>query len=207
MAVYKENGGTWRVLYRYTDWTGERKQSTKRGFQTKRDALAWEREQQQKLTSDLDMTFASFIETYTNDLQSRLKENTWATKEYIINHKLLPYFAKRKICEITPKEVIAWQNEMLNYKDEKGNAYSPVYLKTLHNQLSAIFNHAVKYYNLRENPAAKVGNMGKSKNKEMEFWTKEEYLKFADVMMDRPVSFYAFEVLYWTGIRVGELLA
>lgn len=207
MAVYKENGGTWRVLYRYTDWTGERKQSTKRGFQTKRDALAWEREQQQKLTSDLDMTFASFIETYTNDLQSRLKENTWATKEYIINHKLLPCFAKRKICEITPKEVIAWQNEMLNYKDEKGNPYSPVYLKTLHNQLSAIFNHAVKYYNLHENPAAKVGNMGKSKNKEMEFWTKEEYLKFADVMMDRPVSFYAFEILYWTGIRVGELLA
>lgn len=207
MAVYKENGGTWRVLYRYTDWTGERKQSTKRGFQTKRDALAWEREQQQKLTSDLDMTFGSFVESYTNDLQSRLKENTWATKEYIINNKLLPYFGKRKICEITPKEVIAWQNEMLNYKDEKGKPYSPVYLKTLHNQLSAIFNHAVKYYNLRENPAAKVGNMGKSKNKEMEFWTKEEYLKFADVMMDRPVSFYAFEVLYWTGIRVGELLA
>lgn len=207
MAVYKENGGTWRVLYRYTDWTGERKQSTKRGFQTKRDALAWEREQQQQLTSDLDMTFGSFVESYTKDLQSRLKENTWATKEYIINNKLLPYFAKRKISEITPKEVIAWQNEMLNYKDEKDKPYSPVYLKTLHNQLSAIFNHAVKYYNLRENPAAKVGNMGKSKNKEMEFWTKEEYLKFADVMMERPISFYAFEVLYWTGIRVGELLA
>ena len=103
--------------------------------------------------------------------------------------------------------MIAWQNTMLNYKDEKGKPYSPVYLKTLHNQLSAIFNHAVKYYNLRENPAAKVGNMGKSKNKEMEFWTKEEYLEFADVMMDRPVSFYAFEILYWTGIRVGELLA
>ena len=49
--------------------------------------------------------------------------------------------------------------------------------------------------------------MGKKKNREMLFWTKEEYLKFADVMMDKPQSFYAFEMLYWCGIREGELLA
>lgn len=36
---------------------------------------------------------------------------------------------------------------------------------------------------------------------------KEEYLKFAEVMMDKPQSYYAFEVLYWCGIREGELLA
>ena len=41
----------------------------------------------------------------------------------------------------------------------------------------------------------------------MKFWTKEEYKKFSDEMMDKPVSFYAFEVLYWCGIREGELLA
>ena len=41
----------------------------------------------------------------------------------------------------------------------------------------------------------------------MDFWTKEEYLKFAEAMMDKPVSYYAFEMLYWTGIREGELLA
>ena len=41
----------------------------------------------------------------------------------------------------------------------------------------------------------------------MLFWTKEEYLKFADAMMDKPKSFYAFELLYWCGMREGELLA
>ena len=51
---------------------------------------------------------------------------------------------------------------------------SPVYLKTIHNQLSAIFNHAVRYYNLRGNPAAKAGNMGSEERTEMLFWTKEE---------------------------------
>ena len=149
MAVYKEEKtNTWKVYYRYTDWKGERKQTTKRGFATKREALAWEREQLNKTQADLDMTFASFVETYTADMKSRIKENTWHTKDHILRTKILPYFGKRKICEIQAKDIIAWQNEMLKGKDKNGKPYSPVYLKTLHNQLSAVFNHAVKYYGL-----------------------------------------------------------
>ena len=45
MAVYQEKDkGTWRVVFRYTDFTGERKQTQKRGFKTKREATAWEHE-------------------------------------------------------------------------------------------------------------------------------------------------------------------
>ena len=208
MAVYKEEKtNTWRAVYRYTDWNGERKQTQKRGFKTKREAQAWEREQLNKTSADLDMTFRSFVDLYTADMKTRLKENTWLTKENIIQKKILPYFGKRKISEITTKDVIAWQNELLAYRDEKRKPYSATYLKTLHNQLSAIFNHAVRFYELRSNPAAKAGNMGSEERKEMLFWTKEEYKKFAFEMMDKPVSFYAFEMLYWCGIREGELLA
>ena len=49
--------------------------------------------------------------------------------------------------------------------------------------------------------------MGKPKSREMLFWTKAEYLKFAEAMMDKPLSYYAFEMLYWCGVREGELLA
>ena len=206
MAVYKE-GSTWRAVYRYTDWQGQRKQTQKRGFLTKREALAWEREQLNKKKADLNMTFSSFVDRYSEDVKNRLKENTWQTKEHILRTKILPYFGSRKINEIQPKDVIAWQNEMINSRDVNGKAYSSVYLKTLHNQLSALFNHAVKYYGLHDNPAAKVGNMGKERSREMLFWTQEEYAKFADEMMDKPVSYYAFEMLYWCGIREGELLA
>ena len=208
MAVYKEEKtNTWRAVYRYTDWTGEKKQTQKRGFKTKREAQAWEREQLHKASADLDMTFKSFVEQYTADMQTRIKENTWATKEHIIRTKLIPYFGKQKMSSITAQQIITWQNELMNYKDENGKPLSPVYLKTINNQLSALFNHAVKYYNLRENPCKKAGSMGKKKNREMLFWTKEEYLKFAEVMMDKPLSYYAFEMLYWCGIREGELLA
>ena len=208
MPVFKnEDNGTWYVMARYVNWKGERKQKCKRGFATKKEAQEWERMFLLQNASDLDMSFEAFTELYIRDVKTRLKENTWLTKEHIIRTKILPYFGKLKISEISTKEVIAWQNEMLAYRDEKKKPYSQTYLKTLHNQLSAIFNHAVRYYELRSNPAAKVGNMGSEEHKEMLFWTKEEYLKFADAMMDKPVSYYAFEILYWCGLRMGELLA
>lgn len=208
MAVYKESkNNTWRVIYRYIDWTGERKQSQKRGFQTKREAQAWEREQLNKLGADLDMTFQNFVERYKEDRRNRIKDSTWESKDHIIRTKLLPYFGRLKMSSITPQQIIRWQNELINYRDKNGKPYSPVYLKTIQNQLSAIFNHAVRYYNLKENPCVKAGSMGKKKSHEMLFWTKDEYLKFIDAMMDKPLSFYAFEMLYWCGIREGELLA
>lgn len=208
MPAYKnKDNGSWYVVTQYTDWKGERKSKCKRGFETKREALEWEHKFQQQSAADMDMTFGAFVEIYTKDLKVRLKENTWLTKEHIIQTKILTYFGKRKISEITTKDVIAWQNELLAYRDEKHKPYSQTYLKTLHNNLSAIFNHAVRFYELRTNPAAKAGNMGNEERKEMLFWTKAEYQKFSEAVMDKPISFYAFEVLYWTGIREGELLA
>ena len=205
MPVFKnENNGTWYVMSRYVNWKGERKQKCKRGFATKRKAQEWERIFQLQNSSDMDMNFDAFTELYIRDMKSRLKENTWMTKEHIIRTKILPYFGKLKISEISTKEIIAWQNEMLAYRDDKRKPYSQTYLKTLHNQLSAIFNHAVRYYELRSNPAAKAGNMGSEEHKEMLFWTKEEYKRFAEEMMDKPLSYYAFQLLYWCGIRSGD---
>ena len=208
MSVYKNaDNGTWYAMCWFTDWKGERKQKCKRGFATKKEAQTWEREFLMQKQADVSMTFESFVSLYEKDVKPKLKLNTWLTKESIIKKKILPYFAKRKLSEITAKDVIDWQNEMRGLTDTKGNPYSTTYLKTVHNQLSALFNHAIKYYGLQSNPAAKAGNMGSEERKEMLFWTKAEYLRFADAMMDKPMSYYAFEMLYWCGIREGELLA
>ena len=201
MSIYKDNvTGKWRVVYRYTDWTGKTKQTSKRGFPTKREAQMWEHEQMLKHDAKLDMTFASFCEIYVEDKKERIRDNTWGTKNNIARTKILPYFGERKIAEIEPKDVIAWQNHLLAFKRANGKGYSASYLRKIHSQLSAIFNHAVDFYHLPSNPAQKAGNIAIEEYKEMLFWTKEEYLKFADVMMDKPVSYYAFEMLYWCGI-------
>ena len=208
MGAFKnKKNGTWYVQFRYTDWKGERQQKLKRGFATKREAQEWERQFLMSKRADINMTFEQFAKLYERDIKPKLKLNTWITKESIIQKKILPYFGKRKLSEITARDIICWQNEIRELKDWHGKPLSATYLKTVHNQLSAIFNHAIRYYGLQVNPAQRAGNMGKEERKEMLFWTREEYTKFSDAMMDKPMSFYAFEMLYWCGIREGELLA
>lgn len=208
MAAFKnKDNGTWYVQFRYTDWKGDRQQKLKRGFATKKEAQAWEREFLMEKQADINMSFESFVALYEKDIKPKLKLNTWLTKESIIQKKILPYFRNRKLSEITAKDIINWQSEIRELTDCHGRPLSKTYLKTVHNQLSAIFNHAIRYYGLQVNPAQKAGNMGMEERKEMQFWTREEYTRFSEAMMDKPISYYAFEMLYWCGIREGELLA
>lgn len=209
MPAYKdEKRGTWFVQCRIKTWDNKTKSTTKRGFKTKREALQWEREFLLKQAGSNEMLFSDFVEVYKNDRLPRLKESTAEIKLSIIEKRILPYFKDKPLNEITSTDVLQWQNVLLNYKNEVTNKpFSKSYLKTVHNQLTAIFNHAVRFYNLPTNPARIVGNMGSEKEIQMKFWTLEEYKRFSEVMMDKPVAYYAFQVLYWCGLRLGEMLA
>jgi integrase len=203
-VIKNQKSNTYEVRTYYKDWTGVRKQKTKRGFKRKCDAQEWERAFKLKENLSLDMYFEDFVDLYLNDIKSRIKYNTWLTKKHIVEKKILPYFSKKKLQEIKPSDIRQWQNTMMNYRNKQGEGYSQVYLKTIHNQLSAILNHAVNFYDLKSNAARKAGSMGKERTKEMLFWTKEEYMKFIEAVADKPISFYAFEILYWCGVRMGD---
>ena len=205
MAVIKnKKTNTYEVRTYYKDWTGARKQKTKRGFKRKCDAQDWERAFKLKENRSLDMTFGDFVNIYLNDIKPRIKYNTWLTKKHIVDKKILPYFTDRKLQEIKTADIRQWQNTIMNHRDANGKGYSQVYLKTIHNQMSAILNHAVNFYDLKSNVARKAGSMGKEKSKEMLFWTKEEYTQFIEAVADKPISFYAFEIFYWCGLRMGD---
>lgn len=193
--------GKWLIQYRYTDWQGKRRKSTKRGFATKREAEEWLRNFLITQKADFDMKFEDFWKMYCADMETRLREHTMRTKKYIVELKILPYFGDKRVNDITAADIRQWQNELIKM------GYSPTYLKTINNQLSAIFNYAVRYYDLKSNPCVKAGSMGKSKAEEMDFWTGEEFRKFIDSVMNKRLSYMAFMTLYWTGMRMGELLA
>lgn len=195
--------GTWYSSFYYTDWTGKRKKKKKEGFKTQKDAKAFEREFLERSQASPEMTFKTLVNLYLEDCKSRLKPTTYSNKEYVIHTKLLPYFGGVAINKIEPATVRMWQNEFINHE----NNYSPTYLKTINNQLSAIFNFAMRYYKLPSNPARICGSMGKKNAESMTFWTKDEFSKFLGYISDNPASKVMFELLFWTGIRTGELLA
>lgn len=210
MSAHKDNErNTWTAAFYYEDWTGERRKKQKRGFKTKREAQEWERSFLDRKAETLDMTFSDFVELYSEDMKPKLRWNTWLTKEYIVKEKLIPYFGRRKMNEIKASDIIKWQNTLMDMKDDDGKPlYSRKYLKTIQAQLSCIFNHAVRLYELKKNPVHAAGPIGGDERTiEMKIWTKEEYKTFSEAISDNVESFTAFEILYWGGLRLGEMLA
>ena len=210
MPAYKytlKNGKTmWYAAFTYTDWTGKNRHTCKRGFKTQREAKEYESSilNQQKTTSDI--LFSSLVENYMEDMKNRLKPTTMENKRNIIENKLLPYFSRLKVCDIDTIKVRKWQNELLSFRDENGKPYSQTYLKTCNNQLSAIMNYAVTHYNLAANPCRAAGSIGKSKAGRMNYWTQKQYELFSQNIQKSAIRL-AFDILFYTGMRSGELLA
>lgn len=201
MRAYRDGSGAWYIQYRYTTLEGVVKKSCKRGFRTKKEAEEWYRTFLDKENRSCDMLFRAFVEIYIKDMSARLREYTMITKVYIIKDKILPVFGGKKLNQISAADIRAWQSNLIR------QGYSPTYLRTIQNQLSTIFNYAVRYYGLAENPCRRAGSMGKNRADEMQFWTREEFEKFHDCIMDKRISWLAFEILFWTGMRIGELMA
>lgn len=203
MPAYKdEKRGTWYCKFYYTDYEGKSRQKYKRGFALKREAEAWEREFLQNVSYQPDMPFSAFYDLYLKDVSPRLRAHTIQTKTYRVKNHILPFFGDLKLNEIDALTIRQWQNDRLKHIE------SLTYLKNLQKDLSAIFNHAVRFYNLKQNPCRLAGQPMKAdeKTQPIRFWTLDEYSRVIDCIDDIKAR-TAVNLLYWSGMRKGELLA
>ena len=203
MPVYKDKErDTWFCKFNYKDWRDETKTKLKRGFRTKKEAQEWEREFLQVQQADMDMEFSKFVDVYFTDKAPRLKERTIETKRIMLDTRIIPYFGKLRMNAIKPADIMKWQNDMMD------QGYKPTYLRMLQNQVTAVFNHAERFYGLKDNPCKKIDKMGKANARELNFWTKEEYDRFIQNFDEKEEMYrLMYQMLFWLGCRVGELLA
>lgn len=199
-AFYDETTKSWFCKFYYQDYTGARKQKKKRGFKLQRDAKEWERSFLEKQQGSPNMTFQALSEIYMEDAEHRMRKTSITGNRNLLDGHILPYFKDLRIDEIKPATIRAWQNDMLK-KD-----LSDSYLRRINILLSTVLNYAVKYHGLQINPARPAGKIGSVKNHKMDFYTKEEFEKFIS-SVNNPEAYTAFLVLYWTGLRIGELFA
>lgn len=199
MPAYKDEvKSTWYVQFYYQDWQGKNVKKRKRGFKTKREALAWESEFKNSVDVNMNITLAEFVEIYFQDKSGELKERSIKNKRYMLERHVIPYLGKRRMDEITPSDVINWQKVMR----EKG--YKPTYLRMVNNQLVALFTHAHNIYNLENSPCKKVKKMGKSDADKLSFWTKQDFDLFMATVDKRDRYYLIFMILFWTGCREGD---
>ena len=198
MAYKEKDTKKWTAQWFETSARGEKKKRRKRGFETKREALEYERQKKLNNSRSMDMKLSEFMEVYFEDKQNELKERTMKNKRYMMEQHIIPYFGNQMMSEITAGQIIQWQNEM----QTKG--FSEAYLRMIQNQLTCLYTHASKIYDLHANPCKKVKRMGSSDNRSLDFWTVDEYQKFIQTMEPGTRYYLIFEILFWTGCRIGD---
>lgn len=202
MPAYKDKErGTWYCSFHYRDYTGAYKRKVKRGFKTKREAVDYEASFREHGRKDPTMKYAAFAEEYLDDCSRRLKPTTFAQKVSLERGKIIPVFGKTSLADITAIKVRAWQNDLIT-----DGEYADTTLRRMHAEFSAAMNFAVRYYGLQDNPCKLAGAMGSGVADEMKIWTQEQFEQF--MQHEKKLSYrLAISMLYWTGMRAGELLA
>ena len=198
MAYREKDTKKWTAQWFETNVMGEKKKRRKRGFETKREALEFERSKKLSNERSMDMKLSNFIEIYFSDKQNDLKDRTIKNKRYMMQQHIVPYFGNQMMSEIKASQIIQWQNEI----QKKG--YSDSYLRMIQNQLTSLFTHAAKIYDLPVNPCKKVKRMGNSDSRSLNFWTLDEYKQFIQTMEPGTRYYLMFEMLFWTGCRIGD---
>lgn len=198
MAYKEKDTKKWTAQWFETNAKGEKKKRRKRGFSTKKEALEYERQKKLNSSRSMDMKLSEFMEVYFDDKQNELKERTMKNKRYMMEQHIIPYFGNQMMSEISASQIIQWQNEM----QTKG--FSESYLRMIQNQLTSLFTHASRIYDLHTNPCKKVKRMGNSDSRSLDFWTTEEYQQFIQTIEPGTRYYLIFEILFWTGCRIGD---
>lgn len=218
MPQYKyrvKKGIKWMAKFNYADpKTKEIITEYKRGFDNKREAKEYEERFLEELESSrkdenipYERTYGEVFDEYlASHKRADMKESSLETKFNIFNSHIFPTFKEKLISDITDDDIAAWQAKLKAQKMPNGKYYSKAYLRTIQSQFNSIINYAYSKGYLKQNPLADIKNMG-IKDKRVEFWSNAEYEKFAYEAMNYPEFYYAYEVLYWCGLREGEMLA
>ena len=193
---------------------GEIKEVKVSGFKTKRDAqekvseLLAESKQAQKLyeatrqtAESEDLTFEEMFALFMNHKKNVYKTSSHYEFTQIAERKILPTFGKRKVSEITKRDILLWQDEL------SAQGFSYDYKCKLRGFLSNFFKFAMLYYNLPFNPVAAVPSFKRTApKKEMHIWTLEQFQKFCSVILEEKWRLF-FSFAYFTGCRRGEIVS
>ncbi len=201
MPTYKDpKRNTWYCKFMYTNWKGERCQKLKRGFKLQREAKQYEAEFIAKYQYDNQTTFKAIANDYLEEITPRRRQTTVHTYENALIHHITPFFGNMAIGDITEKNYIIWQNELL----QKG--FSDIYTHKIDTVFRTVYKFGAKRCGVRENPLEGVEKVGKGNVHSLNFWTLKEYNTFIQYI-ESPVIHAAFDLLYYCGLRIGELLA
>lgn len=205
MSATREDNRTYTVQFRYVDiLTGQSKTYKKRGFPSLSAAKKHEASKRLELATNTgaEYTWNELCDIFLESKKGKIKDRTYINYKNMFTSQIYGIFGSMKAKNINAFVVEAWQKELL------AKGFKNAYLNKLQQTVSSIMNFAVARTIMPINPLKVVGfikNVNEPK-KEMAYWTYEDYCKFQSVISDEETKLI-FEILYFTGIRIGEFQA
>lgn len=186
--------------------TGKRKQITRRGFDTKKEAelAAHQMEieiENETFVRETDVLFKNFITDYLHIIaEPSVKASTFRGYKSVVEKRLIPKFGHMKLKDITPKIISSFYNELLK------EGLTEEFIHYLHAILKNASQTAVDWKHIKNNFMNNV-KAPKMKKKKVETWSIDECNQFLDRMREQKDHiFMLYYLAIYTGMRRGELL-
>jgi integrase len=208
--VYRR-GETWTYVVDIGhDATGRRRQTSKGGFPTKKDAqaalnVALNSLQQGTYVEPTTITVDHFLrDKWLPAAKTTIRPTTYSSYEIHVRVYLGPAFGHLRLHQITPLAINAFYGELL--KGWNGRAVlSPASVRRIHATLHRALRDAVRWQLMARNPAG-AADPPRARRPEMKVWTPAQlHIFLADAAGDRYYTLWLFYIL--TGVRRGEALA
>lgn len=198
-CYYDENTKSWYCKFNYTDWDGQSRQKMKRGFQKKKDAKDWESRFIASRKYDSKTTIGKITTDFLQEITPRRRYTTISNYQNAFKNHINPHFEDLPIGALTEKHVVEWQNQLIT------SGLADTYINKLDTIFRTVYKFGARRCKILDNPFDGLEKIGKGKAQTMQFWTLDQYRRFI-ALVDDPVKYIAFELLYYTGIRLGELM-
>lgn len=204
MPVYQDpEKKTWYCKFRYTDWTGKSRHTTKRGFRTKREAKEYEHGFKAKAATSPDIAMETLCKQYLEYIEARFRKSTWVSKERHVRLNIIPCIGSVKAKDITRNTIAKWQEWLLSRK------LSPSTVYLANTILRSVLNYAVRMEILARNPANEVPKVGQ-KGKREAFLELADYKRLVAAGEGEKgfhVRRLCLDILFYSGLRISEFLA
>ena len=175
--------------------------------------------QKKKYNKYEKLTLNDLSKEYFKYIEKKLKPSTVRKNKDNYHLHIQPFLGRKKILDLTNKDILDFHK----YLDDKENVIksknskrttgkyklSISFKQSIHVTLVSLLNFGCKYFNLNKNVASIVGNFRKSKGSlknEINFLTKNEFDEFIKFEINDIYKDF-FTLLFFTGMRRGELLA
>lgn len=215
-GVYQDGRGGWyfKVTLGSDPLTGKRVQVTKRGFRTAAEAGRERRELLAKVETgqvrpqSKPLTMNELLDLYLDgmDADRRLAPKTRFDYRNHADHFVRPALGPRKVRDVTPEAILAWQRELLKGGGVKtGKPLAPNTVRLARAPLAGAMKLAVETGVIAVNPMLSA-RPPRAQRSIPKHWTPEQAREFLDLMEgDRTYPAWAF--LLGSGLRIGELVS